>query len=265
MFKINVLNGPLDYLLTYKLSQDHLEHYFGLVRSRLGANNNPTPLHFRYIYRRLLLGVTNSIVSHSNVLLQDNSEVVGLIPSTNNKINYVIDNYNLSDIDFDFINNSTISNFKHNVLEYIAGFVVKKISLKISCDTCCDFITGSQPKTLVNLIKLKDYGNFMTYPSNFVLKVIEVSEKIIGQEVKTNNWLSKPYFFDFVCVKIVKSFMERTDLFILNCNHNYDLYKKIVSCYASIKLKHHSKLENEKLKKKRLRNRLCRTVINYHD
>ena len=105
----------------------------------------------------------------------------------------------------------------------------------------------------------------MTYPSNFVLKVIEVSEKIIGQEVKTNNWLSKPYFFDFVCVKIVISFMERTDLFILNCNHNYDLYRKIVSCYASIKLKHHSKLENEKLKKKRLRNRLCRTVINYHD
>lgn len=265
IYKANVLHGPLDYLLTYKLSQDHLEHYFGIVRSRLGANNNPTPLHFRYIYRRLLLGVTNSIVSHSNVLLQDNSEIIGIIPSTCDKIDYVIDNYNMSDIDFDFINNSTISNFKKNVLEYIGGFVVKKICLKMYCENCCDAITGTPPETLVNLIKLKDYGNLMTYPSQLVCKVIEFSEQIIVKEIRTTNWLSKPFFFDFLCVKIVKSYMESNKIVLLDCNHNYELYKKIVACYTSIKLKHHIKLENEKMKKKRLRNKLCRAVINYHE
>ena len=76
-----VAHGPLYYIMTYKMSQDQLEHYFGLVHARFGPNNNPTPLQFRSIYRRLLLGVTNTIVKDSNVLLQDNSELVAVIPS----------------------------------------------------------------------------------------------------------------------------------------------------------------------------------------
>ena len=44
IFNETVVNGSLSYLLTYKLSQDHLEHFFGLIRARFGANNNPTQL-----------------------------------------------------------------------------------------------------------------------------------------------------------------------------------------------------------------------------
>ena len=44
IFKHFVDNGPLNYLLTFKLSQDHLETFFGCIRARLGSNNNPTVL-----------------------------------------------------------------------------------------------------------------------------------------------------------------------------------------------------------------------------
>ncbi len=87
--------------LTYKLSQDHLEHFFGLIRARFGANNNPTPLQFKNTYRRLLLGITNNIVH--NVLIQDNSEIVALVPSVPDKINYICDIYNFDDVTVDDI------------------------------------------------------------------------------------------------------------------------------------------------------------------
>ena len=47
--------GPLKYLLTYKLSQDHLELFFGAVRSAGGCNNNPTVRQFVAAYKRLLM------------------------------------------------------------------------------------------------------------------------------------------------------------------------------------------------------------------
>ena len=54
----------LKYLLTYKLSQDHLELFFGCVRCHLGCNNNPTCRQFVAAYKRLL--VQNEIKASKN-------------------------------------------------------------------------------------------------------------------------------------------------------------------------------------------------------
>lgn len=55
LFDMHVRNGPLKYLLTYKMSQGHLELFFCSVRSGLGQNNNPTCLQFQHRYKKLLL------------------------------------------------------------------------------------------------------------------------------------------------------------------------------------------------------------------
>ena len=47
--------APLKYLLLYKFSQDHLELFFGAIRSAGGFNNNPTTGQFTAAYKRLLL------------------------------------------------------------------------------------------------------------------------------------------------------------------------------------------------------------------
>ena len=44
----------LKYLLTYKFSQDHLELFFALIRSRGGHNNNPSPGQFKATMKCLL-------------------------------------------------------------------------------------------------------------------------------------------------------------------------------------------------------------------
>jgi hypothetical protein len=45
----------LDYLLTFKLSQDFLETFFCAVRARGDFNNNPNVLQFQSAYKRLLI------------------------------------------------------------------------------------------------------------------------------------------------------------------------------------------------------------------
>ena len=48
-------NAPMNYVLTYKFSQDHLELLFGAIRSSGGFNNNPTAQQFTAAYKRLIL------------------------------------------------------------------------------------------------------------------------------------------------------------------------------------------------------------------
>ncbi|KYN18409.1 hypothetical protein ALC57_09284, partial [Trachymyrmex cornetzi] len=55
----------IKYLMTYKLSQDHVETFFSAIRSRGGFNTNPTANQFIAAYKRLLVhadvDITNSV------------------------------------------------------------------------------------------------------------------------------------------------------------------------------------------------------------
>ena len=42
-------------MLTFKFSQDHLELFFGCLRTRFGCNNNPSAKEFKIAYKKLLL------------------------------------------------------------------------------------------------------------------------------------------------------------------------------------------------------------------
>ena len=74
-------DAPLKYLLTYKLSQDHLELFFGAIRSMGGFNNNPTAQQFTAAYKRLLL--RSSIHGgKGNCLAQDPTDVLHVLGDT---------------------------------------------------------------------------------------------------------------------------------------------------------------------------------------
>lgn len=47
--------GQLSFILSYKISQDHIEMLFSAIRSRGGFNNNPTAAQFEVAYKRLLV------------------------------------------------------------------------------------------------------------------------------------------------------------------------------------------------------------------
>jgi len=55
LFNDVVNSGQMEYLLTYKLSQDHLELLFGAVRASLGYNNNPSVVQFEAAIKRIIV------------------------------------------------------------------------------------------------------------------------------------------------------------------------------------------------------------------
>ena len=69
---------PVKYILTYKLSQDHLETFFSCVRHAGRFNNNPNARQFEAIFRRLLFrsGVSLSPHDNTNVHLQDDTSLI---------------------------------------------------------------------------------------------------------------------------------------------------------------------------------------------
>ena len=44
----------LRYIATYRLSQDHIEILFGIIRKHGGYNNNPNVIQFKGIYKKIL-------------------------------------------------------------------------------------------------------------------------------------------------------------------------------------------------------------------
>ena len=79
------------------MSQDPLEHFFGWFRARYGANNNPTPYQFKKTFRKILFGVTHKIVTNSNVYVDENLELISVIPSVHE---FIYDKYDLGNPHF---------------------------------------------------------------------------------------------------------------------------------------------------------------------
>ena len=70
------------YLLTYKLSQDHLETFFSAVRSKGGNNNNPTCYQFLNIVKKLLIHADIKESQHANCISVDDTEMLRISPET---------------------------------------------------------------------------------------------------------------------------------------------------------------------------------------
>lgn len=87
----------LRFLLTYKMSQDHLETFFACMRRFGGLNNNPTTKQFQSAYRKLLSHVTISVPLSANctnidgtlLLQQKIKESEEVIPTNNLSIDLV--------------------------------------------------------------------------------------------------------------------------------------------------------------------------------
>lgn len=72
---VKIPNAPLQYLLTYKLSQDHLELFFCAIRARSGWCPNPTCMQFKFSYKRLLIHHEVK-ASNGNVIMQDKTKIL---------------------------------------------------------------------------------------------------------------------------------------------------------------------------------------------
>lgn len=121
----------MEYLLTYKLSQDYLETFFSAIRSRGGFNNNPNAFQFRTAYKRLLVRHEIKEVENGNCLF-DGVEILH-VSSVRRKAIYC-DEMVLSEFlspsywGHDYLSTLwELNPYLENVVEYIGGYIANKM------------------------------------------------------------------------------------------------------------------------------------------
>ena len=76
IYKNYIIKNQDAYLLTYKLSQDHIELFFSAERRQGGNSNNPTPRSYIYIYKQLLLHADIKGSEKGNCIAIDQTELI---------------------------------------------------------------------------------------------------------------------------------------------------------------------------------------------
>lgn len=116
----------VDYVLTYRLNQDVLEAFFGVIRSIGGLHDHPTAMEFEYRLRKFLLG------RNQTMLCQEYAANVNSYPFENSSdsaftitaelLNHIPDESQSFDDEED-----SITNLQHDGIQHIAGYVAYRL------------------------------------------------------------------------------------------------------------------------------------------
>ena len=209
---VGASNASMKYLLTYKLSQDHIELFFGAVRSSCGSNNNPTVRQFIAAYKRLFMR-HNVQGGLGNVTVQDPTQMLAVTTDSIKVQDMQLDTLDMSvarmyclsaelqlpitdhsyAADTSVPSRAFLSEYKQAVVVYIAGYVVRMVKKKIKCSDCQFALLSPTPCPAQlspphhpdqqlggsigqQFVSFKSRGG-LVMPSNSVVKVCEATEK----------------------------------------------------------------------------------------
>jgi hypothetical protein len=267
-------DAPLKYLLTYKLSQDHLELFFSAIRSALGYNNNPTAKQFSAAYKRLLirheikgvggncmpldstgiLFVTRDVITDKSLLHNDVLDVSVarrydlVLKQENDEVSQLLLEHKYAKKCEDL---SSLSEFKMFVITYVAGYVVKMVRRIWRCPTCLEALYSSDDGVCNTMmfVNLKDKGGLIK-PSQSVIAVCERTEKCIVRMMASCqgkipqatglhlvSTISLTVLAEIGTSKCV--FADLTDHMFDSSpesNHVFSLIKLISQCYMKIRM-----------------------------
>ncbi|XP_050399434.1 uncharacterized protein LOC130010914 [Patella vulgata] len=258
--------GNQKYLLCYKLSQDHLELFFNAIRRGGGWNNNPSAKVFESSFKRIITHCGALKVSkEGNCIAQDDTSLVQASTSTylppdagksendddgNGELDlYEVEARNLLDHSY---SKNQLSLVTLNIIVYISGWIIRKLSTQLSCQICKDSLTGypSDNCGVFHLLKNKQNGGLLT-PSQSLVYVVMSAEKHLRRMTdvcRVNSSLNLLRLQTCVLTDCLA-----VDLFDSNHgyethegveNHNLSLIRSVVSVFFKLRQHHIVKLHN---------------------
>lgn len=231
----NLMTFGVQFLLTYKLSQDFVEHFFGCIRLRGGWNLNPTSEQFRYAYRRLLIHSTDGIIGENG-----NCSLLQLNDIVHNSLNEETLSTAITQVEnLSHVCNPLHCRFCQNVIVYIAGAICKCLKPKLKCSACMAALLHSIKDPAINslLITLKNRGGLLR-PSGNLCRLLLLTEKFIRNciksGVKTQSVVaeilsqSNNIFTDLDSHTSLESYAF--------CDHKIALIKGVIKIYMTIRM-----------------------------
>lgn len=289
LYETLVATDILPFLLTYKLSQDHVELFFGNIRSQNGHNNNPNTRQFKASFKKLLSHLELGSKFTGNCIPIENIPILSGSSSLN-KINNLSIGYRFEETKeknlsrAEILNNRSIEqNFNkyqtnctemsekldHNptsdivpqIVGYISGFVVSSLVKKINCEDCKKNLWAREKLWFHKLIDVKDMGG-LCYASNDVFDICMKTEQVIRNCLRMSGGKSieKKYDKNFMSVNVLNAYIAK-DVFSERNEHDHkiSLIKLIIEKFIDIRLHYICKKETAEVKntsKRQLYNKL---------
>ena len=258
LYELYIQTNYLQYLCTYKTSQDHVELLFCSVRGSLGKNNNPTVLEFSRALRMIILGASHSS-RFSNCTLQDDTVMQILPTKLEDALEVCRSVYMSEDECEDWItqyisSSSLLSEYKQDIIVYISGFVQKSLLKKEHCLECKVLISNQKTLQSSEILDIKNRGPLIIPCSEFV-KVCTVAFCVFEGRVKEPHLLTEKNLVQRLVLKtkmIVHSKYPNILSFLgnhamsLTSNHSSIMIGKIASLLLTILMHHHCKIINNK-------------------
>lgn len=260
-----LFNENIEFLLTYKLSQDHLETFFSLIRRRNGWNNNSTAKLFKASYRQILYLSNVSVPLSANCIPQDDTVLVGVSDNSSVQNEQEIESAQEIDIDSEqfiindilmdhdyFGENWCFTDYADEVITYISGFIARTVKKRIDCSFCKQLLvlSDAQKETDTHrpdkLLQRKNRGG-LCLPSPDVIIICKNAEKSLRLYNKDRLFQTK----NILNILINQALCSLpSDIFNMN-DHLYDqlpssdhrsqLMKLILKTFFNMRMKHESK------------------------
>lgn len=166
-----------------------------------------------------------------------------------------------------------ISDTVVDIVEYIAGFVARKVLKTIECDICEKVIVDENEASL--LINFKDRGG-LTKPSEDVKKICFKSEQICRRFSLLNGHSNSSHLkmlqnmINTVFASLPRNIFEKLDDHVLldfevfGPNHKFLLIKRIIKEYITIRIHHINKLGNIDLRGQSVRQQFTKLILFKH-
>lgn len=231
-----VENGKmLEFLPTYKLSQDHIELFFGNIRMSGWCNNNPTSKQFQATYKKMLVHLelkssfSGNCIPLQNLTILNTVNPIKKINLTSvhqhrietEQLNFLEKNKQSVNGDNINIPISAFSEFTKQVVTYIAGFVSSHLLKHIKCEDCLKAVSSKEKP--YGLIQIKNRGGLI-YPSEDVINICMLCEKYIKIILNGSN---KRYLPKYSKIQITNNILEQyinKSIFTSLENHMYDTF-----------------------------------------
>lgn len=245
-------NGKFKYLLTYKLSQDHLEVFFSALRSRGGFNNNPSAYQFCNAYRRLIVRHEISGSEAGNCMNFEGIEILH-VGSCNKKSfpdSIVESGDGDPPLDHDYLTTVwRLSPFVEDTCKYISGFVSKSVTQLIKCYFCKSFLSGSEDSSLLSIIKNRGKLTIASRDVQSICHTCELHYRTIENKLQSINMTQfHNKIFTLVNTSVFTDrelfdHISKQDLFF---NHRTEIIRLVIKQYLKFRIHHTNKQICEK-------------------
>jgi len=247
-------NQPFLYISTYRFSQDLLELLFGVVRSKLGTNNNPNVLEFKLILRKLWHHNMLVPVKTGNCEANGDVGIQGFLPLERKK-KPPKTCYEEIIASFGYFNINPVINcsFYDNCLVYIAGAAISTILETMECPECAFALLDSAhdpiSPDLKLLIKRKDRGG-LHCPSSSVYQLVKMADSVFRSCIEKTSVVPTTKDLDLkICMLVLEasvslelfpsleSHVHKMEFTRVNTTSHYvNLIRRVVKQFLKIRL-----------------------------